>query len=412
VKQKLGLSIETLQALQLATDFKLGALSPQLRWFDWGFLKNLKGHPAGTLDSYVSLFIGEQVDKITLGDYRDDPIYLGSVMSTARRLPRLRELGFCGQVTSPIFTTQYITTFPWEFLEEVHLSHISREIVVHLASLPRLRQIWVFESVGTSPPLQETVPAKPAGQNDFVSLRALDVMCWDFDMIKPLLQAVSPSNKVERVSTSCPTPAGLSECQGAISAIRDYCNPHTLREVDVEDTLSHGWQPEVELDMYPDPSEEDVDISGLAKFVNLHTLVVRWQKSIQLTPYEIALIPTWWPNIRHLDLCRLYPSQGRIPAINHTHVLDIARGLPKLRFLGIRFDTTQIPGQHRGPIETFRLEILRAGESPIVSPSRVAGFIKRHFPYLEKLDFDYETVVVKETTILDKRWAAVAEALG
>jgi hypothetical protein len=164
--------------------------------------------------------------------------------------------------------------------------------------------------------------------------------------------------------------------------------------------------------MYPGPSNQDQDLSCLSPFVNLQNLVVNLQANIQLSPRQVALIPTWWPHIRHLDLLPSNPSQGWIPEIDHAHLLDLIRGLPLLHHLGLRFDTTRIPGQLRlEPTETFQLKTLAVGESPIVSPSRVAAFIKEHFPRLEKLDVKRQTGTEYRYTILDIRWDAVVNML-
>ncbi|KAJ3518441.1 hypothetical protein NMY22_g13677 [Coprinellus aureogranulatus] len=404
-----------LHVLQMVTDYRPGALSPRLQRFSWTSAHHwwrTRDYPVGSFDPYISLFVGESVESLDIQRPRDDPVYLGSVNLAARRLPHLKKLRVASQ-NGLAFTSWLMTSFAWQSLEKVDLDCASEETVAILAKLPNLRHIRLWDVEHASlVPLAGASPLQHAALTDFAFLRVLNVTSWELVSIKAMLQVLSPTNRIESVVSICPCPTDISDCQQTLSAIESFCNPYTLRSVKVADTCSCNWETEEQLDMYPDSCEADLDISGLSKFTNLQELVVRWQKSVQLSPREAALIPTWWPHIRHLDLCQQYPSLGRMPAIDHTHLLDLVRGCPLLRYLGLRFDTTQIPGKHQGPVETFQLEVLRAGESPIVSPSRVAGFLKRHFPRLEKLDFDYETVVQRETTILDKRWAAVAEALN
>ncbi|KAJ3534016.1 hypothetical protein NMY22_g7097 [Coprinellus aureogranulatus] len=411
-----SLSAMVFQSLQMATDYLPGALSPRLRSLSWTpaqHHRNEQDHPVDAFDAYVSLFAGKSVESLELLDSIDDPAYRGSLSATARRLPHLKKLRVYSQTTDLAFASWLVTSFSWGSLQEVDLDCASAEMLATLANIPGLHTLRIMDLEGeTLAPMAGTSPAQPAALSDFASLRVLDIMSWELISIKALLQAVSPTNGIERVVSICSAPTDISDCQETISSIESYCNPHTLLSIEVVDTRSHNWKAEVRLDMYPDCCEADLDISGLSKFTNLQELVVRWQKSVQLSPRETALIPTWWPHIQHLDICQQYPSLGRMPAIDHTHLLDLVRGCPLLRYLGLRFDTTQIPGKHQDPVEIFRLEVLRVGESPIVSPSRVAAFLKRHFPRLEKLDFDYETVMQRETTILDKRWAAVAEALN
>lgn len=414
---KRTLSGEALQALQIATNFKLGVLSPHLRHFYWSSAEeHWPSHPRalpGTLDPYVSLFVGESVESLQLGKTRDGPIYLGSLTSTTNRLPHLKSLSLSFHDPDPEFMKWYMTSFPWQGLEELRLTWISPEILAVLAKLPRLRDLDVFDESGALYDLGQMDAPEHAILSDFPSIRSLSTTEFGgLSNIKTLLRAVPPANKIEAVRATSPLPTDMSEFIGAVSSIQKFCNPATLRQIEVDDGASLGSPHEEIFDLYLNSTEDDIDISGLSKFTNLEKLELRWQRSLRLTPREVTLVPTWWPRIRHLDLCPTYPSQGRIPSIDHTHLLDIVRGCPLLRFLGLRFDATQIPGKHQGDVEVFRLETLKVGESPIVSPSRVAAFLKRHFPHLKmKIPGPYDCPVDRETTILDRRWVAVAEAL-
>ncbi|KAJ3537504.1 hypothetical protein NMY22_g5563 [Coprinellus aureogranulatus] len=401
--------------LQMATDYRPGALSPRLRTFYWTSARHHSpsaNYPVGFFDPFTSLFIGESVEALDVIGTRDDPLYVGSLTLATRRLPRLKQLWMSSHMTGIPFVLWFMTSFPWDFLEEVCLDRVSAKVISALARMPCLRKLRLLDlETMYLAPLAEGSHVEAAPLTDFASLRMLNITSWNLVSVKGLLQVVSPSNRVERVVSTCPDSAPLSDCQGTISAIEEFCNPHSLQSVKIMDNMSYSWEPGDRLDVYPDPREMDLDISGLSKFTNLQELVVLWEKSVRLSPREIGLIPTWWPRIRHLDLCQQYPSEGRTPAIDHTHLLELVRGCPLLRFLGLRFDTTGIPGEHQDHVETFRLEVLRVSGSPIVSPSRVAAFIRIHFPRLAKLDFKYNAVVEREPTLVDRRWAAVAEAL-
>ncbi|TEB32529.1 hypothetical protein FA13DRAFT_1709068 [Coprinellus micaceus] len=322
----------------------------------------------------------------------DDPLYFNAVLFNARQL-RLRELKLWPNTggVSTTFTFGFIPALPWDSLEKIYLDSISTEIIYHLAKIPRLR---VFEICDMDATL-EHLP--------------------DLDLAE--VEDNAP-NKLERVKASCWVPNSWPNPQMAINAIEEHCNPLTLLSVEVFDNKSMpGCLQHHFFDHYPDSSPRDVDFSGLQRFTKLQTVTVHWSGNLRLSPSKLSEILEWWPCLQHLDLCTGHPCRGQMPALDHTHLLELLRRCPSLRFLGLRFDTTQLrPGDDtQGATETFRLETLRVGESPICSLFQVATFIRKYFPTLKKLDMYYvpeaDAQPSAECALLNKRWAAVVQAL-
>jgi hypothetical protein len=348
----------------------------------------------------------------------DDPLYFNAVLFNARRL-RLRELKLWPNTggVSTTFTFGFIPALPWDSLEKIYLDSISTEIIYHLAKIPRLRVFEICDMDATLEHLPDLDLAK-VEDNGFSALRILIVGVWALRSVEPLLQMIPASNKLERVKASCWVPNSWPDPQMAINAIEEHCNPLTLLSVEVFDNESMpGCLQHHFFDHYPDSSPRDVDFSGLQRFTKLQTVTVHWSGNLRLSPSKLSEIPEWWPRLQHLDLCTGHPCRGRMPTLDHTHLLELLRRCPSLRFLGLRFDTTQLrPGDDtQGATETFRLETLRVGESPICSPFQVATFIRKYFPTLKKLDMYYvpeaDAQPSAECALLNKRWAAVVQAL-
>lgn len=201
-------------------------------------------------------------------------------------------------------------------------------------------------------------------------------------------------------------------------------NPNTLRHVELQDTRDHFGMPMQEEPSVEevDGEEEDLDISPMYAFRALQTLTIACAGRPRVLPQDVATVCESWPEIRHLDLCPSWACPaGQIPAISHVHVLEIAKGCPSLRYLGLRFDATHITRASEDRdfdtpsiTQAFQLGTLRVGESPIYSPSGVIAFLKSRFPSLQSLDASYHRLPVDTVglaPLLDRRWAVVVESL-
>jgi hypothetical protein len=105
------------------------------------------------------------------------------------------------------------------------------------------------------------------------------------------------------------------------------------------------------------------------------------------TPEEVALYPTYWPNISKLKLSvELEFLDGRLPRINHTHIMELLSKCKNLHTLGLRFDATGVKtGEHFSAVDGNQLTALFVGDSPMYSLERVSAFLALHFPRLKAL---------------------------
>ncbi|KAJ3518884.1 hypothetical protein NMY22_g13457 [Coprinellus aureogranulatus] len=411
-------SMELLHAFQLATGYKRGALSPSLKQFNWLFIED-------SFAPFMSLFLGPQIQALAVGDPdTSGDLSIASIYYYTRGLPHLKELIMSGK-NQDAWRFNYIMSYSWDCLQDIHLSFLSSRVLRHLSTLPRLQRIEICYYEGSAEDFGMEPPS-PQDQH-FPSLRELDL---DFDRIDHLeyfLKYLPLDNQVHTMQCTLWKPSSPSSYQSAIDTIGRICNPHSLKHFSLrEDSKDYPdlFWPEEDEEDEEDEDEEDgdgdlnmdvdlgkpVNLTTLCSFPLLETLTVWLSKPLQLGPQDIERMGTAWPNMHRLDLCASFPSFGRLPAIDHTHLLSLLRGCPSIRYLGLRFDATRIG--ETDDDGTFLLRTLRVGGSPICSPSRVVGFIRKHFPKLEELDdTPVDEVDDARFTMLEKRWGTVRREL-
>ncbi|TEB32537.1 hypothetical protein FA13DRAFT_1731744 [Coprinellus micaceus] len=410
-EQKQFLSIETLGALQLATEYRLGALSPLLQHFRWPSPEEDYRciHPESSselLSSYIALFLGDNTQRIELEWHDHDyPLYTGSVLfHIKRRSPHLKELRLRASVTDA-FVTLFLDPFPWTSLEALALEGMecTDELFLALAKMPRLRRLEIDDS-------HQSPQQFAARENtSFLSLDTLIIRSCDFSGPAYILQFLPTTTKLVRLKIEAGGDCGSTDCQEAIDAIRKHCNPCALQHLELYDSTytAHGQET---LDLEED-EKEDADLWELGAFSTLTTLTIRCGGRLGVLREEIGKFTETWPRLQHLDLCPMQYSRGLVPTLDHNDLLKFLQALPLLRYLGLRFDATQL-GSDQGPpaLGPFQLRTLRVGESPIRSPSRVVKYLKDHFPDLEELDAQYTSPIsIQRPNMLDRRWAEVVK---
>ncbi|KAJ3511782.1 hypothetical protein NMY22_g15544 [Coprinellus aureogranulatus] len=125
------------------------------------------------------------------------------------------------------------------------------------------------------------------------------------------------------------------------------------------------------------------------------------------------MISTKWSELEHLDLRGTNPID-RLPGIDHTHLLQLAEGCPKLRQLLIPFDGRRIQGMERsvkGPFPAIR--VVGVCGSPVEYPSCLAAFFMRsNFPSASmSRSYADDTVIPVEEQSWE-RWWDVAGAMA
>ena len=397
------LSVEALQALQVATEYHAGVLAPRLQEFHWYRPSRCAfalGEPfARVLAPFMSMFLGKSLVSLTVDvDSSDPPVHIASIRLAMKRLPLLRslDLGLAG------FSEGWEQPSLWNLggLERVKVGNLPIGAIPHLASLPNLTSLEIngFQAQSSTLPTVHN----PTG---FASLTKLEGCSDSPSDIKYILQRLAPHNDLYTLEWCHSLSTSVSDYQETINIIAQYCDPYSLCQLDL---FSVEIVDEERLDF---DEEEPIGISPLFKFTHLLELNINITESVPVTPELLAQVPGAWPHINRLVLCPTVPS-SQTPLIDHFHVLELARKTPSLLALGLRFDSTRISGQETvADGDSPQLRKLIVGESPICSPSRVSTFLKSGFPYLEALDDCYEESTLGRGSISSKRWAAVHEAL-
>ncbi|TEB21747.1 hypothetical protein FA13DRAFT_1799504 [Coprinellus micaceus] len=364
------ISIEALNALQLATDCKPGALSPLLREFAW-FQQEDAEHALGKVFSgrfppYVSLFAGDSVSKlhrVCLED-SDSPLHLASIRATLRRLsPRLQSLALHGDAT--IEYSLQLTS--WDLLEHLDVGSLYISMIPYLSLLPRLASLDITT---VYPEASDTTPPTTKPTKGFFRLKKLIGSTGHLSDLDHFLRYLHPLNVLHSIKWHAWKPFRRHDFEAFLASVVRCCNTVALTSLEVQQMHPIEEEP---MDM-----EGRVDISPLHMFKNFQRLSLLFSQTILVTPDTVTQIPLAWPNIRSLILSQ-YHSSSYTRLINHYHILELVSKLPHLQELGLSFDATQVTGQERAKVSFRTLNTLLLGDSPIVSPSRVTSFLKANF---------------------------------
>lgn len=397
-------SPETWQALELVTDHKLGALSPNLRTCSFqpggggGFPPTLYG---------MHLFLGPHLETLDMEDLDlEDVLLYGSLHQVRDSMKFVRDLRLDGRwISQGIGMTGLcaaIISNPWQCLEVLSLPLKTHSLMTHLATLPRLRRL---EFTGPFP-LQtgHDAPSKTVSPSheSFPSLQSIGILGADnLADLEDVLRYLPPNNAVERLAcvvVGCPT---AEEYQRTLQTIAERGNPSTLRTIYIKQ--GHDWKSEAQLDLAMGASSL-IDIAPLYIFTQLRELEIYWEMEVK----NLSNITVAWPHIERLYLCNTASSEGRMPCINHRHIVEILRDCRSLVSLGLRFDTTHITGEELTPATPSRLQHLHVGDSPIVSPSLVIKFLKAQCPGLQSIAASF---LGDADDIRCKRWIVVHDTV-
>lgn len=197
------------------------------------------------------------------------------------------------------------------------------------------------------------------------------MMTEKLSVMVAFLQHIPRDNSMAKVSITADFSGNCGTLQRAVDTISKNCNPLALRELGLDvDTVGREGDAQLELD-----EQDGFDITSMLPFRKLKKLSIWIPCSIRLTPDLLELLPTTWPALKTLVLHSALPS-NQIPSVNHSHLLDLLKGLPSLDQLTIRFNATEITGNEVFAGALFSLGRLNVCDSPISSPSRVLSFLK------------------------------------
>ena len=408
---------EFLHALQVAVGFKQGALAPNLRVFAWPTPRSLAGlnnNPQAIqrLYPYMSLFLGERVEELGETDFSYNPRSTASVYSIAMQLPNLKKLDIVEVEDG--FAPDFFPSFPWANLETLSVTLKTTSglaIVYHAASLPRLKKLSIIDEKGILCMCRPAEMPDVEGGVLFSSLRELNIATDDIPSLNSLVNCIPIANVIQLLSLSTQDIGGFKETQAFLELLSERLNPTHFLSLSLSDngkdeSIPHQTDSQ-DLELHP---IDEFNISPLFAFTKLVRLELNLTTPVRVSPEDVAAMASAWTQLVALDVLPVQTCYGRLPLINHAHVLNLLRACTHLRYLGLRFDTTQI-GEDEKTKKYKNLGCLLVGESPICSPSRVAKFIRRTLPKLQELYVEYDECAWK-TSIQRKRWAAVRKELG
>ncbi|KAF5332679.1 hypothetical protein D9611_005293 [Ephemerocybe angulata] len=402
------LTAKSLQALWLATDSEIGALSPRLEYFVWPSPTDLTGlglDPGYVeeISPFMSLFLAASISWMVFELFGTSPLHMASLECAFRRLSKIKKL-ICASPQSVRVPDALISGYSWDYLEDLTLCDTSPSAMRHILSLPRLTSL---DLRACNLSFTSVIPenALTSGEGDSI-LQRLHINVADVETVIQILELLPSNNQLRTFKATVLKSTTGSVAQHAINTLGTKLNTATLKKLtlldDEEgtygDAAANADEP-LDLELC-DPA----DITPLYGFSKLEKISICLREGIRTTPKELARIPCVWPNIYHLNLLPTFPT-SQTPTLDHMDLLDLARACPSLEDLGLRFDATQISNV---PIPTgtpIPIRFLRVDGSPISSATRTAAFLRAHFPALVDVNAVYPCGF--QANLWDRRWAHV-----
>lgn len=414
-----AVSAETLHALHLATRSVPGALASKIVTLHWPLtaFTHLGITAIESAASHISLFVGSNLSSLVLsGSPRDragvnqplPPLYRTALFLAAERLRGLKKLrlDFMTAPTS-IFVESFITGYPWSNLQALSAKTISQKALSKIALLPQLAALEL--QAQESLPLRYN-PANPPTYpppDHFQSLRKLVLYnTKEISSVISILQHIPTGNQLQilTVDVQGPNAASLEEAEGFFSTVVKHCNPSKLRSFSLLINHNEDYEEGLEVDL-----NHAIDISPLFSFSLLNHLCVETLHRLRFAPPQIAEMVKCLPGLQTLRLSGGGSSGFTTvpPSLGFEDIMRLARGIPNLRYLKLRFDATQINGDELAPdVPAHCLDILDVNTSPILSPSRVLRCLQANFPKLRSVGRGHHS-----DDIFLERWNVVQQGL-
>lgn len=373
-------SVETWQAIQLATGWNPGGLAPYNTRLIWG--PTSWRIPRDLLQQafpYLSLFLSPSTLSINFTMSSQVPVQVGSLHAASDR--PLKELQIHDTAlqadAAKQFIDSYLTSYPWHSLQTLSVANISTATLTYITRLPSLTTLHITNM--PIPPEQGDTLGKV-----FPSLQSLVLYSDDIAYFAGLLRCLSQDNQIHTLKLILTSYTEDKDPAAVIQAVSDHCNPQTLRSFVLRETtsiLSVDEPLDVVSDIY-------LDLSPLFPFGNLETLSINLTHEVVLDSDEITTISSTWPKLKKLKIDVDFPN-SRVPLIDHNDILTLLYNCRHLKKLGLRFDGTRIEGDEPVPNqstynEPAHLKKLWVSDSPILSPSAVASFLQKHCPHISE----------------------------
>ncbi|KAF6761369.1 hypothetical protein DFP72DRAFT_1062363 [Ephemerocybe angulata] len=396
------MSTEFLSALKFATGGVPGALCPNIKEFyllatPWSAHHSIPGLII-QLASTLPLVIGESDSVEAFGVLAASPFSddVQAIYEVLQRAPCIKTLMLSidsispNALTGPIFDNWLAPSWlspRWTNLEYLQVDSITGASVDHLASLPNLATFILADQtdVLTNPPCVVT-----SNTEKFRALRELRVHSRRLEIATRLVRHLPPRSSLRILECTTPQPATLNEATDAIYAAEAHTSPFTLESLRLEDCVVPDLDQSQPLDFdVNNPHsplarylDANIRISCFLPFSRLRELSLCFYPRVSVSPEDIALIPTSWPNLTVLNLRGTFPIL-RQPTLDHTHLVYLIERCPSIRVLGLPVDVRRVQGTESIPGGRFPLQKLYVCGSPIDSSERVQAFMQTNLPEVE-----------------------------
>ncbi|KAF6763710.1 hypothetical protein DFP72DRAFT_481746 [Ephemerocybe angulata] len=405
------LSNEVSQALQMATEYRPGALSPHLETFYWPFFaqqyETYYGRECSAMVSaFVPLLLSSTVASFCLPYFEIvQPITSTTIQLALSRL-RLTKLNVL--TGAHVSWVQEVLQGPLgNQLRNLRLNIVtSPQLLVCVKALPQLRYLHLGV-VGNLLPLNAALTTELT--IPFPSLLNFTFFAKDYSKVAAILELIPTTNGIRHLGFTVDNPGIKDEVRETIDIIRVRMNPWTLASLRWVERGGPRQAPQtvpIDVDIHG-----SVDISPLFLFKNLTRFKISIQEPVQLSPNQVDQIPLAWPTIQSLKV----RSPGRnhlAPLIDYEHILSLIDGCRSLRKLSLPFDTTRLAGNETSPGAPYSLETLQVDDCPIYSPTRVVAFLKANFRKTTTItrqtpeDAGERSLFCQRWDIVEKEWAA------
>ena len=308
------------------------------------------------------------------------------------------------------FFDNLLKTCQFHTLRSLTVANISTEALLFIGHFPSLADLRISNlPAGCRRPPFEI----------FLALQTATLFSSNAEHFAGFLQFLPRDNQVRAFRFTVTSYDEDTDPGDVIQAVANCCNAQTLREFVFEETTTI-MQVEEPEDI--DPSS-NLDIAPLFPFSALEIVSINLTYEVHLDYSDIEGICLNWPNIKTLKIDMEYPN-SRVPFIDHSHLLSLLYNLPHLEELGLRFDGTSL-GEDSPKPEGCKydnpapVKKLWVSDSPILSPSEVAEFLRKHCPRLTPGDLTHmwnslssdDIPEGRFNDIYGRRWGAVEETL-
>ncbi|KAF6751101.1 hypothetical protein DFP72DRAFT_908470 [Ephemerocybe angulata] len=388
-------SPEAWQALQIATKWEHGALSPFAHTVVWPMTAaaqlGLSKEAVDQAFPYLSLFLGPRASSLHFEFGCDTPIHVAS-MRSAPNIPsavKQLELKVNGSHTTA-FVCNYLKSFTWENLEVLCVASLSTDAISHISALPRLTTLELREQKKLPnhyrydwPKDLDEPPAHLAAMSAtaFPSLGSLKIFGQPVS-VEAFVQQLPANNHLHTLKCTLKSDSGLGvDLESLLITIRLHCHVDRLRKVVIKGIPPTSPVGESIVARFDD----GVNLNCIRDFTNLETLDINLPKTtVNLDEHDIVNVSKSFPQLRKLKI-DTDVHDSRIPLIDHEDLLNLIYCCAHLKKLGLRFDATRITGEEKAPKKYTKptaLEKLWVGDSPVYWPEGIAKFFQVHCPKL------------------------------